>query len=60
MTRSVFVAASLCVVLFASLSAGQRAGSGAAGLTPATRQELMKSMSSAARLAVCTPLVSPT
>jgi squalene-hopene/tetraprenyl-beta-curcumene cyclase len=48
MTRLVFVSASLCVVLFAPLSAGQRAGSGAAGLSPATRQELMKSMSSAA------------
>jgi hypothetical protein len=39
MTRSVFVAASLCVVLFAPLSAGQRAGAGAAaGLSPATRR----------------------
>jgi len=48
MTRSVFVAASLCVVLFAPLTAGQRAGSGAGGLSPTTRQELMKSLSSGA------------
>ena len=43
-----FAAASLCVVLFAPLSAGQRGGSAAAGLSSATRQELMKSLSSGA------------
>jgi squalene-hopene/tetraprenyl-beta-curcumene cyclase len=49
MTRSsLFVAASLCLVLLAPLSAGQRGGSGAAGLSAATRQELMKSLASGA------------
>jgi len=48
MTRSMFAAASLCVVLLAPLTAGQRGGSAAAGLSPATRQELMKSLSSGA------------
>ena len=48
MTRSMFAAAALCVVLFAPLSAGQRPGSNAGGLSPATRQELMKSLASGA------------
>ena len=42
---SVFVAVSLCLVLFAPLTAGQRAASGASGaLSAATRQEMMKSL----------------
>jgi squalene-hopene/tetraprenyl-beta-curcumene cyclase len=43
-----FAAALLCVVLFAPLSAGQHGASAAAGLSSATRQELMKGLSSGA------------
>jgi squalene-hopene/tetraprenyl-beta-curcumene cyclase len=44
-----FVAASLSLVLFAPLSAGQHAATGGAGaLSAATRQELMKSLASGA------------
>jgi squalene-hopene/tetraprenyl-beta-curcumene cyclase len=44
-----FVAASLSLVLFAPLSAGQRAAAGGSGaLSAATRQELMKSLASGA------------
>jgi squalene-hopene/tetraprenyl-beta-curcumene cyclase len=47
MTRSsILVAAALCLVLFAPLSAGQGAASG--GLSAATRQGLMKSLGSGA------------
>jgi squalene-hopene/tetraprenyl-beta-curcumene cyclase len=40
-----FVAASLCLVLFAPLTAGQRAAAGGSGaVSAATRQEMMKSL----------------
>ena len=46
---SMFVAASLSLVLFAPLSAGQQAAAGGSGaLSAATRQELMKSLASGA------------
>jgi len=49
MTRSsLFLAASFCLVLLAPLSAGQRGESAAAGLSAATRQELMKGLASGA------------
>ena len=47
---SMFVAASLCLVLFAPLTAGQRPTTGKSdnGLSAATRQALVKSLTSGA------------